>query len=89
MENKKRRRLPGLFLLGVMAVCLFLLGRAYSDNRAQRDQQEELLLLKENSPKQLENAAKQVEITVGAVTGPDSQGGSEVRPVILEQYKEL
>lgn len=82
MKGKKRHRLLRCFLLGVMAVCLFLLGRAYYRTMEQKNQQKELLLLKEK-------AAQQEEMETEVTTEPGSEEESETRRVMMKQYRGL
>lgn len=92
MENNRKYGRFRLFLLGVIIVCLFLLGQAYEKTKQQKEQQEELLRIKEADSRETENAGE----TVGQETDTENAAKTEyateeteLQPVMLEQFTEL
>ncbi len=100
MKNRKNYRSLRLLLLGVIAVCLLLLGWTYQKTLEQRSRQEELLRLKENAAKAREEREREAERQAKLLESlqesaesqteeTESESVEEPQLVMLEQYTEL
>ncbi len=92
MENNRKYGIFRLIPLGIIIVCLLLLGQAYEKTKQQKEQQEELLRIKKADSRETENAGE----TVGQETDTENAAETEhateeteFQPVMLEQYTEL